>query len=85
MTFFGLGAMISLALAFFNILPIPALDGGRFWTAILQHISGVKVEKFSQIEGWVNMFFFWLLMIMGIVILLKDLVMWRGLSLPFIG
>lgn len=85
MTFFGLGAMISLALAFFNILPIPALDGGRFWTAILQHISGVKVEKFSQIEGWVNMFFFWLLMIIGIVILLKDLVMWRGLSLPFIG
>ena len=83
--FLWFGAMISLALAFFNILPIPALDGGRFWTSIIQHLSGSKAEQFAKYEGWVNMIFFWLLMLMGILILLKDLVVWRNISLPFIG
>ncbi len=83
--FLGFGAMISLALAFFNILPIPALDGGRFWTSIIQHLSGSKAKHFAKYEWWVNMIFFWLLMLMGIVILVKDLIVWWNVSLPFIG
>jgi len=31
------------------------------------------------------MIFFWLLMLMGIVILVKDLIVWWNVSLPFIG
>ncbi|MBP6910107.1 site-2 protease family protein [Patescibacteria group bacterium] len=30
------GGLISLALAFFNLLPIPALDGGRLLGVIIQ-------------------------------------------------
>lgn len=85
LTFLWFGAMISLALAFFNILPIPAVDGGRFWTIILQHVFRAKRETFSKIEGWVNLVFFWALMLLWVIIILKDLVVWRGVSLPFIG
>lgn len=85
LTFLWFGAMISLALAFFNILPIPALDGGRFWAIILQHVFARKQEKFSAIEWRINMLFFWTLMLLWVIIILKDLVVWRGMSLPFIG
>lgn len=81
--FLGFGGMLSLALAFFNILPIPALDGGRFWMVLIQHLFRIKKEKFALIDGWINTLFFWFLMLVGLVILLKDLVVWRGFRLPF--
>ncbi len=77
--------MLSIALAIFNVLPIPALDGGRFRALILQKLFRVKDEKFAVVEGWVNTVFFWALMLLGIVIILKDLVVWRGMKLPFVG
>ncbi len=83
--FLGFGGMLSIALAIFNVLPIPALDGGRFRALILQKLFRVKDEKFAVVEGWVNTVFFWALMLLGIVIILKDLVVWRGMKLPFVG
>jgi len=38
--------MISLALAIFNILPIPALDGGRVVGVIIQKVFRIKPEKY---------------------------------------
>lgn len=35
--YLAFAGMISLALALFNVLPIPALDGGRIVGALLQH------------------------------------------------
>ena len=42
--------MLSLALAIFNVLPIPALDGGRFWAVILQKLLRIKDEKFARLK-----------------------------------
>lgn len=77
--------MLSLALAIFNILPIPALDGGRFWAVILQKIFHIKDEKFATVEGRVNFVFFWALMLLGIVIIVKDLIFWWGVKIPFLS
>ncbi len=83
--FLGFGGMLSLALAIFNVLPIPALDGGRFWAVILQKLLRIKDEKFASVEGWVNFVFFWVLMLLGVIIILKDLIFWRGVKIPFIS
>lgn len=83
--FLGFWGMLSLALAFFNILPIPALDGGRFWMLLIQAVFNLSKEKFSKVEGWINIFFFWAFMVLGLVIIFKDLIVWRGLKLPFVG
>jgi regulator of sigma E protease len=77
--------MISLALAIFNILPIPALDWGRFLWVLIQWIGKIKPEKYFNIEWYINLVFFVLLMGLGIYILLKDLVRFRDISIPFIG
>lgn len=76
--------MISLALAIFNILPIPALDGGRALSVLIQSIWWWKPTSYFTIEGRLNMFFFLLLMGLGIVIIFKDLHTARGVKIPFI-
>ncbi len=40
-----LTAVISLTLAVMNILPIPALDGGRWWTMAVFRLLGKKLTK----------------------------------------
>lgn len=43
-------AMISLSLAALNVLPIPALDGGRVLFVIIERVTGKKVPaKYEQI------------------------------------
>jgi membrane-associated protease RseP (regulator of RpoE activity) len=37
-------------LAIFNILPIPALDGGRIIGVLIQKIGNLKPEKYFVIE-----------------------------------
>lgn len=81
--FLGFAGMLSLALAFFNILPIPALDGGRFWFVIFQSLFRIKAEKFAIFEGRINTIFFRAMMLFGILIIFKDLIVFRGLKLPF--
>jgi regulator of sigma E protease len=44
-----LAAMLSINLAIVNILPIPALDGGRILFLIIEKIKGKKVS--SKLEG----------------------------------
>jgi regulator of sigma E protease len=45
-------ALLSLSLGVINILPIPALDGGRFFFILLQGITGKKADP--KIEGWIH-------------------------------
>lgn len=45
-------ALLSLNLAIFNILPIPALDGGRFFFIIIEALTGKKVNP--KIEGYAH-------------------------------
>jgi regulator of sigma E protease len=77
--------IISLALAIFNVLPIPALDGGRVVWVIIQRVFRIKPEKYFVWEWYVNTVFFILLMVLWIYIILKDLVVYWWLPIPFIG
>jgi len=77
--------IISLALALFNVLPIPALDGGRLLGVLIQGIGRLKPEKYFNIEAYINMIFFIALMGLWVYIILKDLVHFRGIKIPFLG
>jgi len=83
--YLGFAGMISLALAIFNILPIPALDGGRLLGVLIQWIAKLKPEKYFNIEWYINLVFFVALMALWIYILLKDLVRFREIKIPFFG
>lgn len=76
--------MISLALAIFNILPIPALDGWRILWSLIQRAWRFKAEKYFNIEWYINLVFFVLLMWLGIYILFKDLIVFWWVKIPFI-
>jgi regulator of sigma E protease len=61
-------AVISLSLAIMNILPIPALDGGRFYVLLLSRIFGKKLSKDMEERIVGTSFVFLLLLIVLITI-----------------
>jgi regulator of sigma E protease len=61
---------ISLSLAFFNILPIPALDGGHIMFVIIEKIRRKPLSE--KLMGRINMIGFALLMLLFVVLLFKD-------------
>jgi len=64
-------AMLSLNLAIFNILPLPALDGGRLLFLLIGKIKGSPVnQKWEQIIHSVG---FSLLLLLVLVVTVKDL------------
>lgn len=74
--FWEITAFLSLILAFMNVLPIPALDGGHVAFLFFEMITGRKPsEKFleyAQIAGMV--------LVLGLVLLanLNDILYWLG-------
>jgi regulator of sigma E protease len=64
-------AMISLNLAILNIIPFPALDGGRALILIIEKIKGSPVRK--GVEGWINVAGFYLLIALMLYITYKDI------------
>lgn len=68
----NLAGLISLSLAFMNILPIPALDGGRLFMLLPEMIIGKRVPK--TVEKWVNIGGFVILIALSLVITVKDIV-----------
>jgi len=83
--YLGFAGIISLALAILNILPIPALDGGRLLGVLIQVIWKLKPEKYFTVENYINIIFFILLLGLWVYIILKDLVVAWGVNIPFIG
>jgi regulator of sigma E protease len=65
--------MISLALAIFNVLPIPALDWGRALSVILQSVLRLDPIKYFTIESRLNIIFFVILMSFGLYVMWLDL------------
>jgi len=64
-------AMLSLSLAAINILPIPALDGGRALFVIIEKITGKPVPmKYEQLAHTIG---FVLLMLLVIVVTYRDI------------
>jgi len=84
-SFMMFAGMLSLALAIFNLLPIPALDGGRLLGVIIQTVFRLKQEKYFAVEGWINLAFFVALLILWVYIMGSDLVRARGMHIPWIG
>jgi len=67
-------ALLSLNLGIMNILPIPALDGGRFLFLMIEKVKGKPINQ--KIEGAIHSVSFFLLIALIIVITIKDV---RGL------
>lgn len=81
--YLAFAGMISLALAIFNVLPIPALDGWRLLWMLIQSAFRLKPEKYAKGEWYVNTLFFYLFLLVWVIIIFKDLVVYWGLPTPF--
>ena len=64
--------LISINLGVMNLLPIPALDGGRIFTILIEMISGKKLP--AKVEEWINAVGLFLLLGLSFVILIKDII-----------
>ncbi len=52
----NLAGILSISLAFFNVLPIPALDGGRLFFILIEGIFGKKVNpKYETLAHTIGM------------------------------
>ena len=63
-------ALITINLGIFNLLPLPALDGGRLLFIVIEMIRRKPVPQ--KYEGWVHAVGFMLLMALVVLICFKD-------------
>lgn len=71
-SFLGILADLSLSLALVNILPIPALDGGRFFILFIESI--LRKDLNEKIEAAIINISFIFLIIFIILVMVKDIV-----------
>ena len=69
-------ALLSLNLGIINILPIPALDGGRLVFLLIEKIRGRKIK--IEIENAIHTFGFIALMIIVLIVTYFDLARYGG-------
>lgn len=65
-------AYISVNLAVFNLLPIPALDGSKLLTSAIEMITGKKINK--KLEEKITMVGFFILLGLILVVSIKDII-----------
>lgn len=65
-------AYISVNLAVFNLLPIPALDGSKLLTSAIEMITGKKINK--KLEERITMVGFLILLGLILVVSIKDII-----------
>lgn len=68
---FSLMAMIAINIGLFNLLPLPALDGGRLIFILIEIIFRKPVPK--KYEGWVHAIGLVLLLVLMVVISFSDI------------
>ena len=71
-----LAALLSANLGVMNLLPIPALDGGRIFFVLIEMIRGKAIP--TEKEGAVHFIGMVLLMILTVVVLYNDIMRLRG-------
>lgn len=71
-SFIQLLAVISINLAVLNLIPFPALDGGRFFMVIIEKVKGTPLSK--TFEATVNGVGFLILIGLMLVITFRDVV-----------
>jgi regulator of sigma E protease len=64
-------AIISIALGFTNLLPIPALDGGRILFLLPELLFKKKIKP--ELEGKIHMAGYVLLMVLMVVLIINDI------------
>ena len=62
--------LISMNLGFMNLLPIPALDGGRLITILIEMVTRKKLP--TKVEGIINTVGLFILLGLSLVIMVKD-------------
>uniref|UniRef100_A0A7C4TKX6 RIP metalloprotease n=1 Tax=candidate division WWE3 bacterium TaxID=2053526 RepID=A0A7C4TKX6_UNCKA len=66
-----LTALLSVSLAIMNVLPFPALDGGRFFFVLVELIRGKKIS--DKVEGYVHRWGMLFLLALLVLITVKDI------------
>ncbi|MFA5029436.1 MAG: RIP metalloprotease RseP [Patescibacteria group bacterium] len=69
-------ALLSLNLAIINILPFPALDGGRILFLVIEKIRGRAVKQ--QLENLIHNIGFALLMLLIVFVTYRDIIRYGG-------
>ena len=69
-----LTALISISLGIMNLLPIPALDGGRLFFLLVEAIRGRRIDP--EKEGFIHFIGFALLILLILFITYQDLLRW---------
>jgi len=67
----GFIAAISVNLAVINVLPIPALDGGRLFFIMLEKLKGSPIKR--ELENKVNAIGFALMLALLVLVTIKDI------------
>lgn len=67
----NLAAVLSINLGLFNLLPVPALDGGRLFFFLIEALRGKPIDR--QKEGMVHFIGFALLMLLMLVVTWNDI------------
>ncbi len=73
---FNLTALLSLALAFTNLLPLPALDGGRL--VFIGYESVFKKRVSPAIENRINAVGFLILILLNFLVIYKDIFQYKN-------
>lgn len=68
----NIAAVISINLGVMNLLPIPALDGGRLITLLVEMVSKKRIPK--KVEGMVNTVGLMALLLLSFVVMVKDII-----------
>lgn len=71
MQLLNLVGLLSISLAFFNVLPIPGLDGGRLFFLIVEALTHKKVDP--KIEGYIHAVGMAFLLLILFLVTLKDI------------
>ncbi len=66
----NLAGLLSMSLAFFNILPIPALDGGRLFFILIELVFRRKVNQ--QVEAVIHQIGMAVLLLLLVLVTFKD-------------
>ena len=71
-SFLNIAVMLAMNLGVFNLLPLPALDGGRLLFQIVELVRRKPLRP--EVEGYVHFAGIVLLMLLMVVITYKDIV-----------
>ncbi len=73
----SLTAILNINLAIVNILPFPALDGGRVLLILIELLRGGKRLR-PEVEGIINLAGMAILLTLMVIITVSDVVHWNG-------